>query len=191
MPEEKPISEQIQAIRQQQGLSQEVLARLLGVSFPTVNAWERGKSTPYPRHQKAIRELYAQVQRDTSSQQVLIVEDDPSSAMVLADYVKIALPTRVARVIDNGYEAILQIGLLRPGIVLLDIMMPEIDGLKVFARLKELDELKDTRVIFVTAATDEDILGQARDAGAFALIQKPVKREQIVAALQDAARADQ
>ena len=47
------ISEKIKIIRKEKGFSQEELARFLKVSFPTVNAWERGKSTPYPRHQKA------------------------------------------------------------------------------------------------------------------------------------------
>jgi CheY-like chemotaxis protein len=50
-----------------------------------------------------------------------------------------------------------------------------------------MDELSATRVIFVTAATDESALNRARDAGAFDLIQKPLSRPRITAALQEAA----
>jgi CheY-like chemotaxis protein/DNA-binding XRE family transcriptional regulator len=181
------ISAKIQLIREQRGLSQEELARTLNVSFPTVNSWERGKSQPYPRHRRAIEELYQAVLAEDSERLVLIVEDDPSSAMVLADYVSMALPDWSTRTANDGYTAMIQLGLLRPRIVLLDIMMPDIDGFAVFARVREMDELADTRVIFVTAATDEAVHKRARDAGAFDLIQKPLSRPRIMAALQEAA----
>jgi CheY-like chemotaxis protein/DNA-binding XRE family transcriptional regulator len=182
-----PTSEKIQKIRRHRGYSQEELARQLGVSFPTVNSWERGKSQPYPRHQKSIDDLYRDVVAEYENHTVLVVEDDPSTGMVIADYVEMALPDWKAMVIDNGYDAILQIGLVKPKLVLLDIMMPEIDGFKVFERLSEMDELKSTRVIFVTAATDDAVLDRARNSGAFALIQKPLNREILTETLQRAA----
>ncbi len=181
------IPEKIKIIRSTKGLSQEELARQLNVSFPTVNAWERGKSQPYPRHQKAIDDLYREVMDMIGTRRVIIVEDDESSGIVLSDYVAMALPEWQCEVIDNGYDAILQIGNKKPGIVLLDIMMPEIDGFKVFERITEMEELKDTKVVFVTAATDEAILDRARNAGAFALIQKPLKREEVMEYLVAAA----
>jgi CheY-like chemotaxis protein len=183
-------SDKIKTIRKARGLSQEELARNLSVSFPTVNAWERGKCQPYPRHQRAIDELFRDVMGERERRVVLIVEDDQASGMVLADYVEMALPEWKSEIVNNGYDAILKIGHLKPGIVLLDIMMPEIDGLEVFARIKKMDQLKETYVIFVTAATDEAILERARRAGAFGLIQKPLQRQEIVDALQSAARVE-
>ncbi len=184
------VPDKIRTIRKAKGFSQEELARTLKVSFPTVNAWERGKSQPYPRHQKAIDDLYSEVIGEKERQIVLIVEDDQSSGMVLAEYVKMALPEWRSEVIDNGYDAILRIGIAKPAVVLLDIMMPEIDGLKVFERIQEMDDLKDTRVIFVTAATDEAILSKARNAGAYALVQKPLKRQEIIDILKVAAQVE-
>ena len=49
--------ELVAAIRRVGGFSQEGLARRLGVSYPTVNAWERGRSSPRPRHLASIVEL--------------------------------------------------------------------------------------------------------------------------------------
>ena len=181
------LAEKIRAIRQKRGLSQEEFARQMGVSFPTVNAWERGRSKPYPRHQKAINDIYEEVVQTIDRQTVLIVEDDEDAGLVLADYTAMALPDWQVINIDNGYDAVLQIGIVRPGIVLLDIMMPQIDGLEVFRRIRQLEALEETRVIFVTAATDEAILAQARNAGAHALIQKPLNREEITQALTEAA----
>jgi CheY-like chemotaxis protein/DNA-binding XRE family transcriptional regulator len=177
------VSARIQRIRACKGLSQEELARQIGVSFPTVNAWERGKSQPYPRHRRAIDNLYEEALREDSSRLALVVEDDPSSAIVISDYVAMALPDWRVVVIDNGYEAMIQLGLLRPRLLLLDIMMPEIDGFKVFERVQDLDELRDTVVVFVTAATDEKVLTRARESGA-ALLQKPLDRERVVSTLQ-------
>jgi len=183
------IAEKIRYIRQRKGFSQEDLARCLGVSFPTVNAWERGRSTPYPRHQRAIEDLLQNVMREQPSREVLIVEDDRSSGLVLQDYAEMALPDWEAQVVDNGYDAILQIGLRRPAIVLLDIMMPDIDGFRVFERVREMNALRETRVVFVTAATEDEILDRARTAGAFALIQKPLDRDTVSRVLQEAASA--
>lgn len=183
------ISRMIQVIRQRQGFSQEELARRLGVSFPTVNAWERGKSTPYPRHQKAIEDLYRSVVGSDGAHLALIVEDDESSGLVLADYVGMALPAWQTVVVNDGYDAILQIGLLKPALVLLDIMMPGIDGLQVYERLQASAALQHTRVVFVTAATDDAVLARARAAGAFALLQKPLRRAEVLEVLTRAGAA--
>ena len=193
MSEGQNISEMLQFIRRQHGLSQEELARRLDVSYPTVNACECGRSQPYPRHLKAISDMYASATkaaaREQVRQRVLVVEDDPSSAMVLRDFCLLALPGWEVEVANSGYDAILRIGLLRPALVLLDLMMPEIDGFKVYERLRALPELSETQVIVVTAATDDAILDRARALHPLALIQKPLRRDDIVPVLQRAAQA--
>ena len=184
---ERTLPEKLRAIRQAHGYSQEELARQLGVSFPTVNAWERGKSQPYPRHVHAIEGLYRKVAAGIVPLVVVIAEDDEAARLILADYVAMALPGWRVVVATNGYEAVLQIGLHQPRIVLLDIMMPDIDGLQVLARVQAMPELRATRVVLVTAVTDEAVLARARAAGPFALIQKPLERQSLVTTLQRAA----
>ena len=112
------IPEKVKMIRDVKGFSQEDLARHLGVSFPTVNSWERGRVTPYPRHRKALEKLYREIVEEIGSRHVIIVEDDESSGLVLADYAEMALPDWKCSVINNGYDAILQISSRKPGIVL-------------------------------------------------------------------------
>ena len=53
--------------------------------------------------------LYRAVVRDGDRNQVFIVDDDEAAGLVLADYAELALPDWKATVIDNGYDAILQI----------------------------------------------------------------------------------
>ena len=62
MPFMENIAEQLKALRQQQGWSQEDLARELGVSFSTVNRWENGKAKPSRLAQKGILALTAQAE---------------------------------------------------------------------------------------------------------------------------------
>jgi hypothetical protein len=59
--------------------------------------------------------LYRAVVRN----QIFIIDDDETAGLVLADYAELALPGWKATVIDNGYDAILQIGLQPPQIILL------------------------------------------------------------------------
>ncbi|HAR67680.1 MAG TPA: hypothetical protein DCR55_15950 [Lentisphaeria bacterium] len=185
--DERTIPEKIRFVRDLRGLSQEEFARQLGVSFPTVNAWERGRSQPYPRHRKSIDELYKDTLADDRSRTVMIVEDDPSSAIVLQEYVALALPEWSTRIMLNGYDAMIQLGVLRPRLVLLDIMMPEIDGFKVLDRIRNMEEMADTLVIFVTAATDERVLARVAESGSYGLMQKPLVRDEVFGLLKAAA----
>ena len=62
MPSMENIVEQLKALRQQHGWSQEDLARELGVSFSTVNRWENGKAKPSQLAQKGILTLTVQAE---------------------------------------------------------------------------------------------------------------------------------
>jgi DNA-binding response OmpR family regulator len=70
--------------------------------------------------------------------------------------------------------------------VLLDRMMPGIDGLEVLRRMKEHDELKTVPVIFQTAMTQEDEILEGIQAGAYYYLTKPYRREKLVAVVKTA-----
>jgi len=187
------VPQMMRDIRRQLGLSQEELARRLGVSYPTVNAWERGRAHPYPRHLKAITTLHAKSGAGETvappavpAPLVLVVEDDPASALVLQDFCRLALPAWRVELAHGGYEAMLRIGLSRPALLLLDLMMPEVDGFKVFERLRALPELSATEVIIVTAASDDAVLDRARALGPLALLRKPVRAADLLPVLRAA-----
>ncbi|MFQ5555594.1 MAG: multiprotein-bridging factor 1 family protein, partial [Acidimicrobiia bacterium] len=76
------VPELVATIRERAGLTQEALARELGVSFPTVNAWERGRSHPRQAH---VDQLCAFADRLGISRglTVLVIDDDPVSCAVL------------------------------------------------------------------------------------------------------------
>ncbi|MDA1738357.1 fused response regulator/phosphatase [Bacillus cereus] len=73
-------------------------------------------------------------------------------------------------------------------LILLDIMMPEIDGLEVCRRLQKEEKFKDIPIIFVTALEDANKLAEALDIGAMDYITKPINKVELLARIRVALR---
>ncbi|PHB57610.1 fused response regulator/phosphatase [Bacillus wiedmannii] len=73
-------------------------------------------------------------------------------------------------------------------LILLDIMMPEIDGLEVCRRLQKEEKFKDIPIIFVTALEDANKLAEALDIGAMDYITKPINKVELLARMRVALR---
>ncbi len=69
----------------------------------------------------------------------------------------------------------------KPDLILLDIMMPNMDGLEVCRRLKNIKETKDIPIIFITAKTDEKSIEEAYEIGGTDYITKPFKPKELLA----------
>jgi len=104
---------------------------------------------------------------------VLIVDDTPANIHILMETLK---DTYAITAATNGQKALdIARGEARPDIILLDIMMPEIDGYEVCRQLK-LDVRTDSiPVIFITALTDEEDEARGLDLGAVDFITKPFR----------------
>ena len=109
------------------------------------------------------------------SRAVLIVDDDRwivmSTAMVLE-----AEGFTVHSAL-SGREGIEKVKLLRPGVVLLDIMMPGMDGWETLRRLKADPECAATPVVVFTAREQREGRARARALGAAAYVRKPFRPE--------------
>ena len=102
---------------------------------------------------------------------VLIVDDIPANIHILAETLGEEYDVRVA---TDGLKALeLAAGLDKPDIILLDIMMPGMDGLEVCRRLRDKPECRDIPVVFVTAMTERDVEIQGLELGAVDYISKP------------------
>ena len=120
---------------------------------------------------------------------ILIVDDMPDNSTLLAHLVK--GQGYEASVASNGRQA-LEIALAeRPDAILLDIMMPGMDGIEVCRHLKAEEELRRIPVILVTAKDlDEDVV-RGLNAGADDYVTKPFNREVLAARLRSATRLKQ
>ena len=102
---------------------------------------------------------------------LLIVDDQPENLAVLADLLAGRYPIRAAR---SGVQALRISGSTpRPDLILLDIMMPEMDGFEVLHRLRANPATREIPVIFVTALDDRQAEVQGLEAGAVDFISKP------------------
>lgn len=104
------------------------------------------------------------------TERILLVDDEPAVLELLKEY----LEGRGYAVItaSNAAEALSAFSAHRPHVVLLDIVMPEADGLTILRRLQELD--RKAGVIMLTAVGDEEVAKEALRQGAYDYITKPV-----------------
>jgi signal transduction histidine kinase len=82
---------------------------------------------------------------------------------------------------DNGTDALIEVIRIQPDLVLLDILMPDIDGFEVCKRLKSNDKTKDIPVIFVSAADDVVNKVKAFSIGCVDFITKPYQIDEVLA----------
>jgi len=104
---------------------------------------------------------------------LLLVDDTPENLTVLAE---LLAPTYRVLVANSGPRALrLAQSEPRPDLILLDVMMPDMDGYGVLARLKENPATADVPVIFVTAMTAMEEEQRGFDLGAVDYITKPIR----------------
>lgn len=102
---------------------------------------------------------------------ILVVDDDPFILMSLEFLMKKAgYKVVIAR---NGTEALNALLIDPPHIVLLDIMMPDVDGYAICEHIKSTPSLSTTKVVFLSAKTKQSDIQKGYDMGADLFITKP------------------
>jgi len=113
---------------------------------------------------------------------ILIVDDNPNNLKLLFDFLKESgFKVLVAK---DGESAIEKLQEVSPNIILLDVMMPGIDGYETCYRLKASVATKDIPVIFMTALTDRVDKVKGLSMGAVDYITKPFQQEEVLARVQ-------
>lgn len=110
---------------------------------------------------------------------VLIVEDNPKNVQVLGT-ILMEGGYQVA-VASSGPAALELVPKIKPDLILLDIMMPEMDGYEVCRRLKSVDATREIPIIFLTAKTETDDIVKGFDLGAADFITKPFRAKELLA----------
>lgn len=110
---------------------------------------------------------------------ILIVDDDPLNLTILSNLLKMKYKIKIA---NNGTTA-LRVAESDPAIdlILLDIVMPDLDGFEVCSRLKEHPKLKEVPVLFTSGLTDTHDIVKGFHVGAVDYITKPFQPEEVYA----------
>ncbi|GKY87365.1 response regulator [Sinisalibacter aestuarii] len=105
-------------------------------------------------------------------QRILHVDDEPD----IREIVRMSL-SMVGRFdveqCASGVEALDKAEAANPDLIILDVMMPHLDGEETFVRLREIDALADTPIIFMTARASSADYQKLRDLGAADIVIKP------------------
>ena len=104
---------------------------------------------------------------------ILIVDDDPDIIEILT--YNLSNEGYNVKSASNGIEALKKAKKFIPDIILLDVMMPVMDGIETCSNLREIESLSKSRIIFLSARSEDFTLIAAFDAGADDYINKPVK----------------
>ncbi|MBS2017514.1 MAG: protein kinase [Deltaproteobacteria bacterium] len=104
--------------------------------------------------------------------EILIVDDDPDIARLLAFYVREELPDARIEVVHDGFEAMDVVRRRHPHLILLDLNLPRVSGFEVYAYLRGAGLLRQSSVITVSAAAKRDDEELLLELGVGACIQK-------------------
>ncbi|MGB6267714.1 MAG: response regulator [Olleya sp.] len=109
---------------------------------------------------------------------ILIVDDEPNIVMSLEyTFKKQDFEVFIAR---DGSEALEILKHHVPNVILLDIMMPNVDGYQTLKHIKSTDSLKDTKVVFLTAKNKASDIEKGLKLGADKYLAKPFSVKKIV-----------
>jgi PAS domain S-box-containing protein len=113
---------------------------------------------------------------------ILIVDDTPANLRLLIQMLK--SQNYRARAVTSGPQALAAVQSNPPDLILLDIMMPKMNGYEVAARLKKDPDLEDVPIIFISALNDTESKIKAFEAGGADYVTKPLQSEEVLARVQ-------
>jgi len=117
-----------------------------------------------------------------SAYKVLVVDDDVS-ILELLKY-NLEKENYEVRVISKGEKAVALAKEFLPDLILLDVMMPEMDGVEICRQLRAIPKLNNTYIVFLTARSEEYSEVAAFDIGADDYITKPIKPRALMSRLK-------
>lgn len=112
---------------------------------------------------------------------ILIVDDHPGMCQTLQDIIE--TEGYAVNVAHSGREAIALCQSHRFDVILMDVRMPDLDGVETYRRIKTVAE--DTRVIMMSAYSVEALRREALDEGAVAFLQKPLDVERVLRLIEE------
>ncbi len=120
---------------------------------------------------------------DRAQQTVLVVDDTPATLGMIAKFLEEnGLQVVVA---EEGEEAIRRARIVRPDLVLLDVMMPGLNGFETCRRLKEDESTHEIPVIFMTALTDTESKVAGFEVGGVDFVTKPIQLGEVHARVRN------
>ena len=123
---------------------------------------------------------------DTKRIRIVIVDDHAVVRSGLSDFVTVFDDFELIGEADNGRQAVTVCASSKPDVVLMDMVMPEMDGATATRLIREANP--EVQIIALTSFREEDLVNAALKAGAIGYLLKNITAEQLAAAIRNAAR---
>ncbi len=168
------------------------VAQLLMVSPVTVRQWaQKGQLKAEMTLGGHRRFMYQEVVRfaktngmafnnERDELRVLIVDDDEQLAKFLKEFLTIKVEGIDVEVVHNGFDAGVKVHAFNPTLVILDLMMPGINGVEVCRQIKSDPATRSIRIIAMTGYNDSDIVEKVLSAGAEVCLPKPLDTKRLL-----------
>ena len=158
------------------------------VTHHTVVNWIHGgklkaSTTPGGHHRILARDFAAFLQEHdlppleegpADRRKVLVVDDDPALVEVVVEFLGETGEYELAEASD-GFDAGIQLTRFAPDLVILDLMMPHLDGFKVCRRIKSNRETEHVKILVLTGFASDENVRRALGCGADCCVAKPVR----------------
>ncbi len=176
------------------------VSKILGVSLPTVVNWVNSDLLDAHRtpggHRRIARNDLVSFARQYNyplsdeflsqlpgKQKILIVDDERDFSDMVRDYLVIKGELEV-EVADSGFAAGYTVARFKPDLILMDIMMPDMDGFEVLRMLRGGRDTRHIPVIACTAYRDPEIERRIKEESFEDFIQKPLKLDELMVLIQ-------
>lgn len=177
------------------------VAKYLGVSLPTVVNWVnsgllKAHRTPGGHRRIAHNDVIAfarandypiareLVDATGTRKKVLIVDDEKDFSDLVREYLKVKGDLEV-EVADSGFQAGFTVARFKPDLILMDLMMPDMDGFEVHRTLRDDPDTRHVPVIACTAYRDPDVDRRIREERFDGFIEKPLKLDALLELVRD------
>lgn len=128
-------------------------------------------------------QIYVTRLGDSLSPLVLIVDDEPM-ARTLLRLMLVRAGFNVSEA-EDGFDALEKVTISQPDIILLDVMMPGMDGFSVCAELRQRKETSTLPIIMLSAKTDLDSINKGLRVGATKYLTKPISPDDLTRHVKD------
>ncbi len=177
-------------------LTTTVAAAHCQVSVPTLKRWIQSGAlaayrTPGGHYRIDSKQFHRFLEsqgmppyRATPSAEVrlLVADDDPAIVGVLTTFLSNPPWSFTVETAADGYDALVKVGAFKPAILILDVLMPHLDGIEVCRRLRASTEVRDMKILGITGRLDA--IPSLLEAGAHECLAKPFRLEEVRRALE-------
>jgi excisionase family DNA binding protein len=175
------------------------IARYCQVTPATVVNWIKAKklevyATPGGQYRMEVEEFLKFLDKNRfpvpdelapgKERRILVVDDDPEILELATEALGEYLPNVVIEESGDGYDALMKIGSFKPHAVVLDLMMPRVDGAEVCRRLRANNDSRNIYIVAVSGlAADSDLVRKVKRIGVDAFFTKPLDFAEVAKAI--------